>query len=192
MPDLSISNIFWRRITIKRLTIRALPHPGWRTIKTVIAVFLSALFMKYILKQTPFFGCIGAVVAVERTLSSSVKAAIVRNVGTITGGLIGIVIATFTNSLAITSLALIPLIYINNRIGRKESIVPGAIVLFAVVYLNTVETAWVYGATRILGTFIGTLIGIAVNMLIVPPHSDKSVPEVDLHILPDSLLDDIE
>lgn len=127
--------------------------------------------MKYILKQTPFFGCIGAVVAVERTLSSSIKASIIRNVGTITGGLIGILVATFTNSLLVTSLALIPLILINNVIGKKESIVPGAIVLFAVVYLNTVETAWFYGSTRILGTFIGTLIGVAVNMLIFPPHA---------------------
>ncbi|MFV0414454.1 MAG: aromatic acid exporter family protein, partial [Oscillospiraceae bacterium] len=55
---------------------------GLRTIKTVIATLLSALLMKYVLHQVPFFACIGAVVAVERTFYSSIQAAIVRNVGT--------------------------------------------------------------------------------------------------------------
>lgn len=146
---------------------------GMRTIKTVIAALLTALFMRYVMHQTPFFACIGAVVAMERTFTSSIQAAIIRNVGTLTGGLVGIAVASFTESALLFSLGLIPLIVINNTVGRKESIVPGAIVYFAVCYLNTMDQAWVYGLTRILGTFIGTLIGIAVNMLIFPPKAEE-------------------
>lgn len=149
---------------------------GLRTIKTVIAVTLSALFMHHILHQTPFFACIGAVVAVERTLASSLQASAIRNVGTLTGGLIGIAVASFTENIFLLSLGLIPLIFINNTVGKKDSIVPGAIVYFAVAYLNTMEQAWSYGLTRIFGTFIGTIIGILVNIAICCP---KTAPQIE-------------
>lgn len=140
-----------------------------RTIKTVIAVFLTALVLQYIMHQTPFFACIGAIVSVESSITSSLKAALTRNIGTIIGGTVGILIASFTDSLLLFSLGLIPLIVISNYLGRQETIVPGAIVYFAVCYLNTMEQALQYGLTRILGTFVGSLIGLAVNMLLFPP-----------------------
>lgn len=146
---------------------------GLRTLKTVVAALISALLMKYVLHQVPFFACIGAVVAVERTFSSSIQAAVVRNVGTFTGGMVGIAVSSFTENILLLSLGLIPLIVINNKVGRKESIVPGAIVYFAVAYLNTMSQAWQYGLSRILGTFIGTLVGIGVNMLIFPPKAEE-------------------
>ena len=37
------------------------PHIGMRTIKTVLAAMLAALFMKYVMHQTMFFACIGAI-----------------------------------------------------------------------------------------------------------------------------------
>lgn len=145
---------------------------GLRTLKTVIAVCITALFMKYVLNQNCFFACIGAVVAMERTLISSLQAALIRNIATISGGVVGILIASFTENIFIISLGLIPLIFINNLIGKKESIVPGAIVYFAVAYLNTMDHAWVYGVTRIFGTMIGTIFAIAVNALIFPPKKE--------------------
>ncbi|KAI4453106.1 2-iminoacetate synthase [Holotrichia oblita] len=117
---------------------------GLRTLKTVIAVALSALYMKYIVGDTPFFACIGAVVAVERTMAMSIKMSLIRNIGTVTGGLIGICAALITDSIVLMAFGLVPIIYINNRIGKKESIVPGAIVYFAVVYLNTTSQAFQY------------------------------------------------
>ncbi len=147
------------------------PLVGMRTAKTAIAVFLSALVLKYVLKQTPFFACIGAVVAMESSIASSLKAVFTRNIGTVIGGVAGILIASFTDSLLLTSLGLIPLIVISNRLGRRESIVPGAIVYFAVCYLNTMDVAWMYGLWRIFGTFVGSIIGLVVNLLIFPPKT---------------------
>ncbi|MDL2233029.1 aromatic acid exporter family protein [Ruminococcaceae bacterium OttesenSCG-928-L11] len=161
---------------IKRLHNHC-PILGLRTIKSVVAVCITALFMQYVLHQNPFFACIGAVVAVERTLSSSVQAVLIRNIATITGGVIGIAIASFTENIFLLSLGLIPLIFINNLLGRKESIVPGAIVYFAVSYLNTTDHAWIYGLTRIGGTLLGSLIGIAVNMLLFPPRPAQSTDQ---------------
>lgn len=152
------------------------PLIGMRTIKTVIAVFLSALFMQHVLHQTPFFACIGAVVAMESSVHSSLRAALIRNLGTVIGGAVGIAIASFTESPLLISLGMIPLILLSNLLNRKESIVPGAIVYFAVAYLNTMDQAWVYGLRRILGTFIGTLIGLGVNLLLFRPKQPPAPP----------------
>lgn len=146
---------------------------GLRIIKTVIAVALAAFSMRYIFNIVPFFACIGAVVAVEKTIPSSLEASVVRNVGTIVGGIVGIAISSFTDSIVLISLGVIPLILINNKLGKKESIVPGAIVYFAVSYLNTMDTAWIYGLKRIFGTLVGSLIGLAVNYFIFKPKEDK-------------------
>lgn len=154
-----------------RALYQKFPNVGLRTIKTIIAVLISSVLMKYILNQNPFFACIGAVVAMEKTIVMSVKAAVIRNVGTITGGVLGIIIGSLTENIFLMALGLIPFIMLNNIIGKKESIVPGAIVYFAVFYLNSMDEAWIYGLTRILGTLIGTLVALAVNALIFPPHA---------------------
>lgn len=155
-----------------KMLYKRFPNVGLRTIKTVIAVLISSLFMRYILNQNPFFSCIGAVVAMEKTIAISVKAAVIRNVGTITGGVLGIIVGSFTENILLMSLGLIIFIMLNNTIGKKESIVPGAIVYFAVFFLNSMDEAWIYGLTRIVGTLIGTLIALAVNAWIFPPHND--------------------
>ena len=150
------------------------PYIGMRTIKTVLAAILAAIFMKYVMHQTMFFACIGAVTALEKTISSSVRASVIRNVGTITGGLVSIAISSFTENIVLISLGLIPMILVNNALNKKESIVPGAIVYFAVAYLNTMDQAWVYGLNRILGTLIGTGIGLLVNFTICPPQKEEA------------------
>ncbi len=159
------------------------PIIGMRVIKTVIAVALSAALMQYVLKMNPFFACIGAVVAMDYSIANSLKSAIVRNVGTVTGGVVGILIASFTENIIFISLGVIPLILLNNLLKKKESIIPGMIVYFAVAYLNTMDQAWVYGVRRILGTLIGTLIGLAVNVLLFPPKKvetgEEQPPEID-------------
>lgn len=145
---------------------------GMRTFKTVLAAFLAALLMRFVFDATPFFACIGAVVAVEKTRSRSLRAVLARNIGTLTGGLVGIAISSLTTNILFISLGLVPMIYIDNRLRRQDSIVVGAIVYFAVTYLNMGGGAVAYGLSRIAYTFVGSLIGLAVNMLVCPPKGD--------------------
>lgn len=142
---------------------------GRRSFKTLLAVLISVAVMEYIFHDQPFFACIGAVVAVEKTMSKSFQAILIRNIGTIIGGIIGIIFSYITQNPFFLSFGIIPFIYINNIIGKKESIVAGAIVYFAVVYLNIGDASAVYGFRRIIGTLIGSLIGIGVNYFIFPP-----------------------
>lgn len=153
---------------------------GLRTIKTTLAVIVSALVMKYLIKDTAFFACIGAVVAMEKTMQDSWRAAVVRNVGTFIGGMVGIIFSQLTSNIILLGLGVIPIIFIENCLKKKQSIVPGCIVYFAVVYLNTLDTAISYGTRRILETFIGTVIGLLINYLVFPPK--KMAVSEDAHI----------
>lgn len=150
-----------------------LPKIGLRTIKTAIAVMITAGIMKYVIHDTPFFACIGATVGVGRTRKSSFEGIIIRNVGTAVGGIIGMVIAFFTQNVFLKGLGVIPVIYIINLIDKKDSIIPGCIVYYAVVYLNMQDTAHIYAVRRILETLFGSFIGIMVNFVIRGPLEES-------------------
>ena len=152
---------------------------GLRTWKTVIAVAITAGLMRYLAHETPFFACIGATVGVGRSGKESLKNSLIRNVGTLVGGLIGIAMLFISDNVFINALGVIPVIMINNKLKLDDSIVPGCIVYFAVVYLMA-ETgeAHFYALRRIFFTFVGTVIGFTVNMLLQPPpfhhHHEKA------------------
>lgn len=147
---------------------------GLRNLKTALAVILAAAMAKYVIHDPPFFACMGAVVAMESSMARSVKATIVRNLGTLVGGVLGILAGVFlqtavTNNSIFLGLGVIPLIFIINRTKHPESVVPGCITYFATIFLNDSSGTWEYGAMRILDTFLGTLIAVAVNFLVFPP-----------------------
>ncbi len=151
--------------------LKNLPPVGLRTFKTLLATIICVIIMEYVFNETPFFACIGAVVAVEKTLETSIKASISRNTGTIIGGVLGIIFASISVQPVFLALGIVPLIYIKNLIKKQDSIVAGAIVYFAVVFLNPGGQALLYGTRRIAGTFFGTLIGFAVNYFISSPKN---------------------
>lgn len=143
---------------------------GMRIWKTVIAVAITAVIMQYWFKETAFFGCIGAVVAVGRSGKESLKNSMIRNTGTLIGGLVGIAMLFVTDNPIVFAFGVIPVIIIHNIIDMDEPIVPACIVYFAVVYLMAnVGNAELYALRRIFYTFIGTAIGLGVNMLFNPP-----------------------
>lgn len=161
---------------------------GLRSLKTALAVVLAAAVAKYIVHDTPFFACIGAAVAMESSISRSVKAALIRNLGTLVGGALGILAgialkSAVTDNSIFLGLGVIPLIMIINLAKRPESIVPGCITYFATVFLNDAGGTWLYGAERILDTFLGTLVAIAVNYLVFPPKAvqpeQQKEPEIE-------------
>lgn len=150
-----------------------LPRVGLRTIKTAIAVMITAGIMHYVFNETPFFACVGATVSVGKTRKSSFEAAIVRNIGTAVGGFIGMFVASITENVFLKGLGVIPVIYFIRLIGKKESTIPGCIVYYAVIYLNTVDTAGLYAIRRISETLFGSLIGILVNFGIRGPVEEE-------------------
>lgn len=146
---------------------------GLRTIKTTLAIALCAGFMEYVLHVSPFFGCIGAFVAVDNTIGKSIKAIIKRNFATIIGGIIGMVFTYFTDNVFILALGVMVLIILLNQTKYNEAILPAAIVYLGVVYIDFAQSsATLYALSRVAETFIGTVIGLAVNLIIKAPEKN--------------------
>lgn len=152
-----------------------------RTWKTVLSVAAAAGFMRYVMDDNPFFGCIGAVVGVGKTGKESLRNSMARNLGTLTGGLVGMGMIYLTDNICLEALGVIPIIMVNKWLKFEDSIVPGCIVYFAVVYLMGAGEAHTYALRRIFETFLGTLIGFGINHMIQPPpfHPEEveNIPE---------------
>ncbi len=138
---------------------------GPRIWKTVAAVAITSIVMTSLFHETPFFGCIGAVVGVGRNREESFDNSIIRNLGTLIGGLVGIAMLSITDNIVIEAFGVIPIILINRWLKKEPSIVPGCIVYFAVVYLMPSHVGILYAFRRISMTFVGTIIGIVINLL---------------------------
>lgn len=101
---------------------RKLPPIGMRIIKSAVAVFLC--FGVYLLRGQgmPFYSAIAAVLCMQPYVSNSIKVALNRTVGTLIGGVFGMVVLLFEQSClprdlpvlqyTVISLVIIPLIYV--------------------------------------------------------------------------------
>jgi uncharacterized membrane protein YgaE (UPF0421/DUF939 family) len=161
------------RKTKEVVVVERIPKVGLRVIKTAIAVLLCVLFMEYVVGGTPFFACIGAVASMEVSIRKSLEAALIRNLGTVIGGVFGMIFLFLTDNSLIHALGVIPVIYVINLLKKHPSIVPGCIVFFAVVFLNDANTGWIYGLKRIAETFAGSIIALVVNFTIKKPIENQ-------------------
>ncbi|MBE6895235.1 MAG: hypothetical protein E7483_06530 [Ruminococcaceae bacterium] len=159
-------------------------HIGLRTVKTVIVVFLS-LCLAYVRQgfANPLYISIAAILCIQPTLESSRKAGTNRLIGTVVGGFWGIVMFLLNNYLfsnmhiilryALVSLFLIPLIYSLIFIKRPTTVATSSVVYLIITVSpvgNMTKFQFVYN--RLLDTFLGFLIAIAVNWIKLPTEAE--------------------
>ena len=155
-------------------------HVGLRTIKTVVAVFLS-LCLAYVRQgfANPLCIAIAAILCIQPTMTSSRKAGTDRLIGTIVGGFWGIIVFIINTNpavnlpviikYAIISLALIPIIYTNICI-RRASVVSTSAVVYLIITVSSVSgmSNLQFLFNRLLDTFMGFVIAMAVNCIKLP------------------------
>ena len=162
---------------------------GMRTVKTIIVVFLS-LCLAYARQgnANPLYISIAAILCIQPTMESSRKAGTDRLIGTIVGGFWGIIVFMLNNHLlsgihiiakyAVVSLCLIPIIYTNIRIKRPSVISTSAVVyLIITVSYSGVMTNVEFLYNRLLDTFLGFLIAMAVNMIKLPSEEEMKAKQ---------------
>ena len=159
-------------------------HVGLRTIKTVVAVFLS-LCLAYVRQgfANPLYIAIAAILCIQPTMTSSRKAGTDRLIGTIVGGFWGIIVFIINTNpavnlpviikYAIISLALIPIIYTNICIRRASVVSTSAVVyLIITVSYSGIMTNVSYLYNRLLDTFFGFLIAMVINAVKLPSEEE--------------------
>lgn len=161
------------------------PKVGLRTIKSAISVFLCLVLFP----DFPFFACLTAVICLQDTVANSVKTGIHRGVGTILGGIIGLVFLLFCKLISssvpthitsklliylIISIGIIAVIYCCNLINLPGSINISCIVFLAVTTAHAYDRPLYYALNRTIQTLFGILISILVNKYINPPKEKES------------------
>lgn len=151
---------------------------GLRVIKTGIAVFVGILFGNLIGIEFPFYTVIAVVIVMQPTVIDTWKFGMHRMVGTIAGAILGVILALILPHNPLMGAAgFVILISFMNWIKKGESISIGAVV-FASVYLSEVVSAQehiLYAGARLFETFLGIIVAVAVNYLILPPNYDQKV-----------------
>lgn len=160
--------------------MQLIPNIGLRTFKTALAIFLCLL----ISPSEPFFACMTVVFCIQSTVNDSIQAALTRSLGTILGGMIGLIflcLCRYVKTLdlpfylvklmtyLLISGGIILTIHCFNLLKRPAWINIGCIVFLAVTTSNADKAPLFYTINRIAETLFGMFIGLLVNRFITPP-----------------------
>ncbi|MEA9984476.1 FUSC family protein [Subtercola sp. RTI3] len=153
--------------------------PFLQVVKTSLAAIVSWYVCLLVLPagQTPIFAVIAAMLVVQPSVNQSFGKALERSVGVV----IGVVLAYFVGLVfgqaawaVLLSVVLALVLGWALKLGPTSSI---QIPISAMLVLSLGATTPGYAASRIVETLIGAVVGVAVNLLLVPPVALQPVHE---------------
>lgn len=151
-------------------------HVGMRIIKTVIAVFVCGVLAS-VRHQSGFYSMIAAVVCVQNSAGKTIESSINRMIGTLIGGVAGVLVVYSMDTLgilyielvryAISALLLIPIIELCLVIKKPGSAAMACIVFLCVTVNHSVgDTPAVYSIQRLFETLVGVVLACGVDILL--------------------------
>jgi len=168
-----------------------MPRIGMRIVKSAIAVYICIILGLLRPGGMAFYSAIAAVLCMQPYLKNSINAAINRTIGTLFGGIFGIVALLIERNFQldlfptldyfVISLLIIPLIYVT-VLSSKTNASYIAVVVFLSVAVNHGADINVYSFAfnRIIDTLIGIFVSLGINMIHMPIHKKNN----SLYVLP--------
>lgn len=152
---------------------------GMRTVKTIIAVVLTLEISKNLNMNSPILAGIAAIMTVEASVSESFTTGKYRMYGTVLGALIALIITFFapTNFIT-TAIGLFIIIYISNLLEWKSAVRMAMIVFLVIIVSYEDGGRFLYAFNRTIDTFLGVIIGTAINYFIRPPKVDIKIENI--------------
>ncbi len=151
-----------------------IPGLGLRSLKTALAVMLTAVLYLFLPGRNPTFACIGAVFGLGSDMENSCLSGGNRFFGTIIGGFLGMGLYAAEHFIAPTGsyLLRLPLAFIGTIILIMACVLcrwpggvqPGGVVL-CIILFNTPPNHMNYAFARMLDTGIGVAVALFVNYL---------------------------
>jgi len=134
-----------------------------RNIKTALAAVISVIVAELFHLQSPFFVVTGALISMETTVKKGINAGIARVLGTIMGGIIGIITVLIDpGNIFLLFLGMVLLITLLNILKWQDSISMACVVFCVIMITMTSEN-----------TIVGIIISIIINYIISPPSDSK-------------------
>ncbi|MGG7059546.1 FUSC family protein [Clostridium nigeriense] len=154
-----------------------LPHMGSRNIKTALSVLVCLIFW-----PNSLFAAIAAVICVQGTVENSLVIGINRLIGTLLGGILGIVFLYIANGLnlqnflpLIVSIGVLLIIYICNIIKKPSACSISSITLISILVSQSYNNPLMYSIRRIIETAFGVIVAILINKYIHPPKEKNTI-----------------
>lgn len=149
---------------------------GMRTIKTALAVMICILLFKLLDRGTPLIAAVSAVFSLRQDLTSSVSFGKSRIIGNSLGGLLALIFilvqASFSHSFLVEALFLpflvIIIIVLSDGLNNNSGIVSAIATLLLIALSIPHGESIYYVFERVIDTFIGTFVGIGLNVFIRP------------------------
>ena len=156
-----------------------LPHIGSRNIKTALSVLVCLVFW-----PNSLFAAIAAVICVQDTVENSLNIGINRLVGTLLGGILGVIFLYITNGLRlqnvlplVVSIGVSLIIYICNLIKKPSACSISSITLMSILVSQSYNDPLVYSIQRTVETAFGVIVAILINKYIHPPKEKNTIDE---------------
>jgi len=153
------------------------PHMGSRNIKTALSVLVCLIFW-----PNSLFAAIAAVICVQGTVENSLVIGINRLIGTLLGGILGIVFLYIANGLnlqnflpLIVSIGVLLIIYICNIIKKPSACSIASITLISILVSQSYNNPLMYSIRRIIETAFGVIVAILINKYIHPPKEKNTI-----------------
>lgn len=167
-----------------------LQKPGWRIIKTCLAVFLCLLFslLRNDTEGHAFHACFAAIIAIKSNLQNSWLAGLNRLYATAIGAALGLIPlqARFYFDIPVRSIGYYALavaflfltIWLTIVVKVPEATALAAIIFLwtALIEATVMRSALGLAATRFIDTTVGILVALTVNQ-ILPPYSKEKKRE---------------
>lgn len=163
-----------------------MPKIGMRIWKSALAVFLCFLINDFRQGGIVFYSIIAAVLCMQPSVSQGLKTGQNRIVGTLIGGLSGMLVLWLELNLMLslpdiviqlaTALCVVPLIYINVLLKSPSSSYITCVVFMSIVVSHGADlNPFLFGFNRILDTLIGIGVSLLVNLLIAPKKTPTEI-----------------
>ena len=165
---------------------------GMRTVKTALAVMLCIILFKILNRGSPMIAALAAVFSLRQDLSTSLSFGKSRILGNTLGGFLAIlyflVQGLFSNDFLVELLFLpflvMIVIVVSDGINNNSGIISAIATLLLISLSIPQGESFLFALSRVIDTFIGTFIGIALNFFVKPkPLEEKNEIEEDLATL---------
>lgn len=167
---------------------------GMRIIKTVVAVFLCGL-LAYLRDTSALYSMFAALFCVQRSTGKTIESSINRVLGTLVGGVVGVLTVYAMDTLHILhidllryflmSLLLIPVIELCLVMKRPDCAGMACVVVMCLV-VDPGDKPAVYSIERLFETAVGVALACGIDMLLphqplpqerpLPPQQDQEPP----------------
>jgi len=162
---------------------------GFRTIKTVIAVFICLLIKLVFQRETVLYAAIAAVICMQQTPRKSISTGIHRFNGTIIGALFGFIVLKVVpyipsyysfSYVFIIPIGMLVAMYFCNLLNQKSSMAICCIVFLSIVtnFGRDIVNTETYVIVRIIDTTVGIVVASIINKYFFPYGQEKDCHEV--------------